>query len=60
MVPAVGELKGVLMHQRAISAAGIVSSYFAGLDPYQMAEVGTASMPHYPDIAYLLEKGMLP
>lgn len=57
---AVGELKVVLDHQRAIDSAGTVSTFFFGLNPYQMAEVGTAGMPHYPDITYLFEKGMLP
>lgn len=60
VAPAVGELKDVLDHQRAIDSAGTVSTFFFGLTPFQMAEVGTAGMPHYPDITYLFEKGMLP
>ena len=57
---AVGELKDVLDHQRAIDSAGTVSTFFYGLTPSQMAEVGTAGMPHYPDVTYLFEHGMLP
>ena len=57
---AVGELEWVQMQQRAIDSAGVISSLFAALDPYQMAEVGAAGMPHYPDIEYIFANGLLP
>ena len=46
--------------QRAIDSAGRMTLYFAALEPYQMAEVGCASMPHYPDFEYWIDKGVLP
>lgn len=55
LVPAVEELKQVVTHQRVIEAAGTLSAYFAGLDPLQMAEVGTAAIPFLPDMDYLLD-----
>lgn len=57
---AVSRLKEVMDWQRAIEAAARTTVCFAALDPYQLAEVACAAMPHLPDIQYLLEKGMLP
>lgn len=60
MFGAVGELKEVLNFQRAIQGVALVSCFFAGFSPFQMAEVASAGMPHYPDLMYMFGNGLLP